>query len=183
MEEITGLIPSYPGCGNAKSSVRLASGIFEAGQSSSRGRLRRLRQPVRSWRRELSSALLTGRFAGFCAALGLSGMWHKGSVYKVHTLGFGLGRTGAGSGRIPYVSGGGQCLRGLECSSSPTSGTCFPCSGACGPLNVYKSPFMGPCGAHFVGGGWSGGSFSWLGQRCGCVLLHGRERLELHDFL
>jgi hypothetical protein len=33
--------------------------------------------------------------------------------------------------------------------SSPTSGTCFPCSGACGPLNVYKSPFMGPCGAHF----------------------------------
>lgn len=36
-----------------------------------------------------------------------------------------------------------------------------PCSGACGPLNVYKSSLMGRCGAHFC---WwqlrSGGSFS-----------------------
>jgi hypothetical protein len=41
-----------------------------------------------------------------------------------------------------------------------------------------------PAGANFC---WwpvrSGGSFSWLGQRCCCVLLHGRERLELHDLL
>jgi len=43
--------------------------------------------------------------------------------------------------------------------------------------------FMGPCGGPiFVGGGWSGGSFPGLGQRC-CLLLHGRERLELHDLL
>jgi hypothetical protein len=45
-------------------------------------------------------------------------------VHKVHTLGFGPGRTVAGLGRKPV--------------SSPTSGTCFPCSGACGPLSVHK---------------------------------------------
>ena len=43
--------------------------------------------------------------------------------------------------------------------------------------------FMGPRGPIFVGGGWSGGSFSLLVQRCCCLLLHGRERLELHDLL
>jgi hypothetical protein len=49
-------------------------------------------------------------------------------VDSVHKFGFGLGRTLVGSGRIPHVSAGGQCLQGLECSSSPTSGTCFPSS-------------------------------------------------------
>ena len=33
----------------------------------------------------------------------------------------------------------------------------------------------------FVGCEWSGGSFSWFGQRCCCVLLYGGERLELYD--
>jgi hypothetical protein len=47
-------------------------------------------------------------------------------VHNVHTLGSGLVRTSAGLGRIGYVSGGVQCLQGLECSSSPTSGTAFP---------------------------------------------------------
>jgi hypothetical protein len=51
-----------------------------------------------------------------------------GSVHIVHTFGVGLGRTGVGSGRIPHVSGGVQCLRGLECGSSPTSGTHSPSS-------------------------------------------------------
>ena len=55
-----------------------------------------------------------------------------GGVDSVHTLGHGLGRTGAGLGRIPHVSAGVQCLQGLEPGSSPTSGTCFPCSGAFG---------------------------------------------------
>ena len=71
-----------------------------------------------------------------------------GGVDSVHTLGPGLGRTGAGLGRIPYVSVGVQCLQGLEPGSSPTSGTCFPCSGACGPLSVHKlftdGPLRGP---------------------------------------
>ena len=58
----------------------------------------------------------------------------KRSADKVHTFGFGLGRTTVELLWIPYVSAGAQCLPGLECSSSPTSGTCFPCSGACGPL-------------------------------------------------
>ena len=39
---------------------------------------------------------------------------------------------------------------GGEYGSSPTSGTCFPCSGACEPLNVYKSPLMGPYGGPFL---------------------------------
>ena len=46
-------------------------------------------------------------------------------VRNVHTRGFGLGRIGVGSGRIAHVSGTSQCLQGLECSSSPTSGTVF----------------------------------------------------------
>ena len=60
------------------------------------------------------------------------GRWSKslkrelGGVDNVHTLAPGLGRTAAGSGRIPHVSAGAQCLRGLGCSSSPTSGTVFP---------------------------------------------------------
>jgi hypothetical protein len=49
-----------------------------------------------------------------------------GGVDSVHTLGPGLGRTGAGLGRIPYVWAGVQCLQGLEPGSSPTSGTVFP---------------------------------------------------------
>ena len=68
----------------------------------------------------------------------------------MHTLGFGSGRTGSGLGRIGDVCGGVAEIQGLEPGSSPTSGTCFPCSGACGPLNVYKSPFMGPCGGPFL---------------------------------
>lgn len=48
-----------------------------------------------------------------------------GGVDSVHTLSHGLGRTGAGLARIPYVSAGAQCLQGLETGSSPTSGTVF----------------------------------------------------------
>ena len=47
-------------------------------------------------------------------------------VDNVNTLGVGLALAGVGSGRIPHVSVRAQCLRGLECSSSPTSGTEFP---------------------------------------------------------
>ena len=36
----------------------------------------------------------------------------------------------AGLARTQHVSGGAQCFQGLEPGSSPTSGTCFPCSGA-----------------------------------------------------
>ena len=49
-------------------------------------------------------------------------------VDNVHTLGFGPGRTGCELGRIGYVSGSSQCSQGLECSSSPTSGTHNPSS-------------------------------------------------------
>ena len=76
-------------------------------------------------------------------------MGRFGGVDSVHTLGRGLGRTGAGLGRIPYVLAGVQCLQGLEPGSSPTSGTCFPCSGACGPLSVHKLFTYGPLGGPF----------------------------------
>ena len=49
----------------------------------------------------------------------------KGGVHNVHTLGFGLGRTGAGLARITEVFGGAADLQGLEPGSSPTSGTVF----------------------------------------------------------
>jgi hypothetical protein len=51
-------------------------------------------------------------------------------VHNVHTLGFGSGPAGAGLGRIAEVFGGVADIQGLEPGSSPTSGTCFPCSGA-----------------------------------------------------
>ena len=50
----------------------------------------------------------------------------KGGVHNVHTLGFGLGRTSAEPARIAYVFWSSQCLQGLECGSSPTSGTADP---------------------------------------------------------
>jgi hypothetical protein len=89
---------------------------------------------------------LSGRVRQFGEAL----VGKIGGVDSVHTLGLGLGRTGAGLARIPYVLAGVQYLQGLEPGSSPTSGTRFHCSGACGPLNVYKSPCMGPCGGPFL---------------------------------
>ena len=48
----------------------------------------------------------------------------------MHALGFGLSRIPAGLGRIAEVCGGAAEIQGLEPGSSPTSGTCFPCSGA-----------------------------------------------------
>jgi hypothetical protein len=52
----------------------------------------------------------------------------KRAVHNVHTSGFGLSRTSAGLARIPHVFRSSQCLQGLECSSSPTSGTHNPSS-------------------------------------------------------
>ncbi|GAB3557735.1 hypothetical protein GCM10027405_03040 [Arthrobacter alkaliphilus] len=66
----------------------------------------------------------------------------KCGVHNVHTLAVGLGRTGAGLGRTRHVFGTSPCFRGLEPGSSPTSGTCFPRSGAFLPLSVHN-PFGG----------------------------------------
>jgi hypothetical protein len=55
-----------------------------------------------------------------------AGVGKKEGVHNVHTLGFGSARTSAGLRRIRHVSGTSQCLQGLECSSSPTSGTAYP---------------------------------------------------------
>jgi hypothetical protein len=52
--------------------------------------------------------------------------WTKGGVHIVHTFAFGPGRTGTGLAWIGDVFGISQRLQGLECSSSPTSGTASP---------------------------------------------------------
>ena len=73
----------------------------------------------------------TGRPGGRSSSLvGCAEVGKSEGVHNVHTLGFGSGRTGAGLGRIGEVCGGVAGLQGLKPGSSPTSGTCFPCSGA-----------------------------------------------------
>jgi hypothetical protein len=51
-----------------------------------------------------------------------------GGVDNVNASRFLLGRSSAELLRIPDVFAGSQCLQGLECSSSPTSGTQTPSS-------------------------------------------------------
>ena len=85
----------------------------------------------------------------------------RGCVQGTHfglRIGPYLGRTGSESACIRET----QCLRGRECSSSPTSGTCFPCSGACGPLTVYKSPLWALGGPFLlVAAGLAAPSLCW----------------------
>jgi hypothetical protein len=71
-------------------------------------------------------------------------------VHNVHSLAFRLGRTGAGLGRTADVFGGAAVLQRQESGSSPTSGTCFPCSGACEPLSVHKVFTSGPLRGPFL---------------------------------
>ena len=73
----------------------------------------------------------------------------KGAVDNVNRFDLGSGRISAGLARIRHVFWTFQCLQGLECGSSPTSGTCFPCSGACEPLSVHKMCCRGPFGGLF----------------------------------
>ena len=47
-------------------------------------------------------------------------------VDNVHTFRLVLGQTPFGLAGIPHVFESSLCLQGLECSSSPTSGTVFP---------------------------------------------------------
>ena len=68
-------------------------------------------------------------------------MCQEESVDIVHAFRFGSGRTSAGLGRIRYVFvfGSSQWLQGLECGSSPTSGTADPLVGGDFCFNVYTS--------------------------------------------
>jgi hypothetical protein len=50
----------------------------------------------------------------------------RGCVDSVNRVGVGLGHISAGLGRIAYLLWSSQHLQGMECSSSPTSGTRFP---------------------------------------------------------
>ena len=58
-------------------------------------------------------------------------MLAKEGVHNVHTLRFGFSCTDAGLVRIGKVFGGAAGFQGDAPGSSPASGTCFPCSGAC----------------------------------------------------
>ena len=101
-----------------------AGPVPEAGRSY-RSEIERKAQPTRPDGR--LSNLVGGGEAG-----------KKEGVHNVHTLGFGSSRISAGLGRIGEVFRGVAEIQGLEPGSSPTSGTCFPCSGACEPLSVHK---------------------------------------------
>ena len=93
------------------------------------------------------------RFGGARQSLGVAQICQKGAVDNVNRFDLGSGCTSAGLARIRYVFWTFQCLQGLECGSSPTSSTYFPCSGACGPLSVHKLFTDGPLrGPFFVGG-------------------------------
>jgi hypothetical protein len=98
-------------------------------------------------------------------------------VHIVHTFGVELGRTGAGSGRTPHVSGSSQCLQGLECGSSPTSGTVFPQVrggfGASDPVYRVHTPLRGV----FMTLCWSRRIYRWT------FLWPGAPFLEHGDFL
>ena len=89
------------------------------------------------------------------------------SVDNVHSFGFGSERTSIGSGRIPYVSEGTQCSQGLECSSSPTSGTVFPLvrGGFC--LSVCTLTFRGSADAGCCLAAAVACSVGWRGQSRG----------------
>jgi hypothetical protein len=88
-----------------------------------------------------------------CGRLGETFGEENRGVDSVHTLGHGLGRTGAGLARIPYVWAGVQCLQGLECSSSPTSGTVFPQVRGLWPSDRAQISFYGPFRSPFLVGG------------------------------
>ena len=104
-------------------------------------------------------------------------------VDTVYTLAVGLGRTTAGLGRTGDVFGGVASIQRLEPGSSPTSGTCFPCSGACEPLSVHKLFTYRRLGGLFCWWPllWPGGSFPMWSTLRAFVLIHGCLRPQLHD--
>src|SRR5439155_3795032 len=89
----------------------------------------------------------------------------------------GLGRTSAGLARIAYVFGSSQCFRGLECGSSPTSGTCFRRSEGLWPSDCAQVFFYGLLRGLL----WSSASLCWSGELLAVLLLHGGVGLERHD--
>lgn len=100
---------SWPNAGRAQPGTFFAQGTEPA--------------TLRNLRYQLTLRGIEGARVGLCRN---PWSWPIWGVYSVHTSGIGSVRISAGSGRIPHVSGGVQCLRGRECSSSPTSGTVFP---------------------------------------------------------
>ena len=113
----------------------------------------------------------------------LSPQGKEEGVHNVHTLGFGSGRTGAGLGRVADIFRTAADFQGAEPGSSPTSVTCFPCSGACGPQSVHKLFTDGPRRGPFllVAVAVAGWLLLWFALQCRWLLVHGLRCLELHD--
>jgi hypothetical protein len=112
-------------------------------------------------------------------------MWQKEGVDTVHTLGVGPGRTGAGLGRIPHVSGGAQCLQGLEYGSSPTSDAVRDrCLAPRWPIRLCGWRVQGPGwrALRVLGGGVTEAS-SWVVPVAvvGLSLIHGAGLWCRHD--
>ncbi|MDQ0618187.1 hypothetical protein QFZ33_002211 [Arthrobacter globiformis] len=114
-----------------------------------------------------SREMLTKRGCGQCPHLGL-----RIRLYRY--------RTGPDCGCFWGSGGFSEGAAG----SSPTSGTCFPCSGAYEPLSVDKLFTCGPLRGPFSIGGRCCGRLapSFSGRRSWCLLpVHGRDWLGQHD--
>jgi hypothetical protein len=98
-------------------------------------------------------------------------MWQKGSVDNVHTFGLGLGRTSVELARIAYVFWSSQRLQGLECGSSPTSGTADPLARGDFCFNVWTRVPLTQVQV-FVASWWSV-------QVCGCREVSWLQTLSL----
>ena len=105
----------------------------------------------------------------------------RGRVDNVNTFGFGLGRRSAGLGRIRYVFWSSLCLQGLECGSSPTSGTVDPLVRGVFPLPCVQSLWWRPPDASGAGCGlaaavaysgvWVAGSVPLAGGPSACSVV------------
>jgi hypothetical protein len=74
------------------------------------------------------------------------------SVDIVHTLGFGSGCIDLELLGIPHVFGDPQCLKGRECSSSPTSGTVFSLFRGLWAADCAQIVLRGPLRGLFISG-------------------------------
>jgi hypothetical protein len=125
-------------------------------------------RPSNSRKRKEKPRSTTGNAALTCSAQKIE----FGGVHIVHTLGGGSGRTSAGLARIGYVFRSSQSLQGLECGSSPTSGTRDQLVRGDFALTCVQSLWWRPsdAGARAVAwtpavacsGVWVAGSGSWL---------------------
>ena len=119
-----------------------------------------------SYRIEFGGRTQLPRLHGRLSSLGRGAeVGKKEGVHNVHTLGFGLGRSGTGLGRIADVCGGVAAFQVLNPVRVPPRAQCCCRSGAfCGIFRVHivhtpaSDPIFGVCGSR-------NGLFGCVGER------------------